>query len=108
MGSRNGHAALFLWHSLREKGIGGIRADVEYSMQMARLLRDELRAAGISANLNALSSTVVMERPACPDFILRWQLACEVCHLQHTLRRREYPTPERGLVTDNSFLPCRS
>ena len=32
MGSRNGHAALFLWHSLREKGIAGIRADVEYSM----------------------------------------------------------------------------
>lgn len=30
MGSRNGQAALYLWYSLRKKGIGGIKRDVVY------------------------------------------------------------------------------
>ncbi len=28
MGSRNGHAALHMWHSLRTKGLEGIKAEV--------------------------------------------------------------------------------
>ena len=77
MGSRNGQAPLFLWYSLRRKGVAGIKADVEHCMKTAAYLRDQLRTAGISANLNDLSSTVVMERPVCDAFVKRWSLACE-------------------------------
>jgi histidine decarboxylase len=77
MGSRNGQAPLFMWYSLKRKGMAGIKADVEHCMQTAAYLRDALRNAGISAQLNDLSSTVVMERPACDEMIRRWSLACE-------------------------------
>ena len=36
-----------------------------------------LEGAGIKTMLNALSSTVVFERPRDPAFIRKWQLACE-------------------------------
>ena len=45
---------------------------------VAAYLRDELVANGITAQLNDLSSTVVLERPVEEDFVQRWQLACEV------------------------------
>jgi histidine decarboxylase len=34
MGSRNGQAALYLWYSLRKKGIPGIKRDVMYVVWM--------------------------------------------------------------------------
>ena len=77
MGSRNGQAPLFMWYSLKRKGMAGIKADVEHCMQTASYLRDALLARGISAQLNDLSSTVVMERPTCEAMIKRWSLACE-------------------------------
>ncbi|KAJ6685248.1 hypothetical protein OIU79_015334 [Salix purpurea] len=51
MGSRNGHAPIFLW--------------------------TDCVMLGISAMLNELSSTVVFERPIDEDFVRRWQLACQ-------------------------------
>ena len=77
MGSRNGHAALHMWHSLRTKGLDGIKADVAGCMSTAVYLRDQLTKAGILARLNDLSSTVVLERPVNEAFVKRWQLACE-------------------------------
>ena len=71
MGSRNGQAALFLWHALRKKGMAGIQAEVQQCMQTAGYLRDELQATGVACRLNDLSSTVVLERPVDPDFIRR-------------------------------------
>ena len=32
MGSRNGHAALHMWHSLRQKGLDGIKQEVIYCL----------------------------------------------------------------------------
>lgn len=83
MGSRNGHAALYMWYSLRKKGVEGIKRDVVHCMETARYLRDKLTAAGLSCRLNDLSSTVCLERPLSQDFVLRWQLACEedICHV---------------------------
>jgi len=78
MGSRNGQAALFMWHSLRRKGVEGIKADVQLCLRVARYLRDELKRVGVRARLNDLSTTVVFERPLDGAFIQRWQLACEV------------------------------
>jgi histidine decarboxylase len=77
MGSRNGQAVLYLWYSLRKKGLAGIKRDVVHCMETARYLRDKLNAAGLTSALNDLSSTVVLERPMDPAFIKTWQLACE-------------------------------
>ena len=77
MGSRNGQAALFMWHALRRKGVEGITCEVRGCLATAGYLRDELTARDISCRLNELSSTVVLERPADEAFVRRWQLACE-------------------------------
>ena len=77
MGSRNGQAALYLWYSLRKKGIAGIKRDVVHCMETARYLRDQLIEKGLTCRLNDLSSTVVLERPMDVAFVKRWQLACE-------------------------------
>ena len=61
MGSRNGHAALHMWHLLRTKGLDGIKAEVGLCLQNAGYLRDRLSDAGITCRLNDLSSTVVLE-----------------------------------------------
>ena len=77
MGSRNGQAALYLWYSLRKKGIAGIKRDVAHCLETAQYLRDKITEAGLTCRLNDLSSTVVLERPTDDAFIKRWQLACE-------------------------------
>ena len=77
MGSRNGHAALHIWHSLRTKGLEGIQKDVMSCISTAQYLQKELTRVGITARLNDLSSTVVLERPAHEPFVQKWQLACE-------------------------------
>jgi len=77
MGSRNGTAPLFLWYSLRKKGIQGIKRDVVHCMETARYLRNKLTEAGFACRLNDLSSTVVLERPMDDRLVKRWQLACE-------------------------------
>jgi histidine decarboxylase len=77
MGSRNGQAALFMWHSLRRKGVDGIKKEVQTCLSNARYLRDELLKHGVRARLNDLSTTVVLERPVDEEFVQRWQLACE-------------------------------
>jgi len=77
MGSRNGQAALYMWYSLRKKGLEGIERDVRHCMDTAKYLRDQLTEAGIVCRLNDMSSTVVLERPMDDNFIKRWQLACE-------------------------------
>ncbi|CAB9525820.1 Histidine decarboxylase [Seminavis robusta] len=77
MGSRNGQAALYLWYSLRKKGVEGIKRDVEHCMETARYLRDKLTEAGFTCRVNDLSSTVVLERPLDENLVKRWQLACE-------------------------------
>ncbi|CAL9178228.1 unnamed protein product [Musa hybrid cultivar] len=77
MGSRNGHAPLFLWYTLNRKGYRGFRKEVQKCLRNAHYLRDRLMAAGVGAMLNQLSSTVVFERPKDEGFVRRWQLACE-------------------------------
>merc|ERR1719162_105380 len=77
MGSRNGQAALYLWYSLRKKGLDGIKRDVSHCIETARYLRRELTEAGFTSRLNDLSCTVVLERPVDDALVKRWQLACE-------------------------------
>jgi len=77
MGSRNGQAALYLWYSLRKKGVDGITRDVAHCIETAGYLRTKLTENGFTARLNDLSCTVVLERPVNDAFVKRWQLACE-------------------------------
>ena len=76
MGSRNGHAALYMWYSLSKKGVAGVRSDVQLCLRNAHFLRDLLCDACVPCMLNPLSCTVVFERPREGAFIRRWQLAC--------------------------------
>lgn len=77
MGSRNGHAPIYLWYTLTRKGYEGIRRDVEKCMRNAHILKDMLDQAGVRTMLNELSNTVVFERPLEEAFVRKWQLACE-------------------------------
>jgi len=77
MGSRNGHAPIFLWYTLNRKGYRGFQKEVQKCLRNAHYLKDRLKEAGVGAMLNELSSTVVFERPKDEEFVRRWQLACE-------------------------------
>ncbi|KAF9682737.1 hypothetical protein SADUNF_Sadunf05G0139700 [Salix dunnii] len=77
MGSRNGHAPIFLWYMLNRKGYKGFQKEVQKCLRNAHYLKDRLHDAGISSMLSELSSTVVFERPLDEEFVRRWQLACQ-------------------------------
>lgn len=77
MGSRNGHAPIFLWYSLNMKGYRGFQKEVQKCLRNAHYFKDRLVDAGIGAMLNELSSTVVFERPHDEGFVHKWQLACQ-------------------------------
>ncbi|KAM0870546.1 hypothetical protein ACQ4PT_039943 [Festuca glaucescens] len=75
-GSRNGHAPMFLWYTLNKKGYRGLHKEVHKCLRNAHYLTTHLKDMGVSASLNALSSTVVFERPRDEAFVHKWQLAC--------------------------------
>ncbi|CAM6104717.1 unnamed protein product [Calypogeia fissa] len=77
MGSRNGHAPLFLWYTLNRKGYRGFQKEVQRCLRNAFYLKGRLRGAGFGVMLNELSSTVVFERPQDENFVRKWQLACQ-------------------------------
>ena len=77
MGSRNGHAALYLWYAISMKGIAGLQRDVLLCVKNSNFLKGLLVEAGIKCMLNNLSCTVVFERPTNQAFIRKWQLACQ-------------------------------
>eukprot|EP00998_Keelungia_sp_KM082_P006293 NODE_254_length_2201_cov_129.512054_g248_i0.p1 GENE.NODE_254_length_2201_cov_129.512054_g248_i0~~NODE_254_length_2201_cov_129.512054_g248_i0.p1 ORF type:complete len:472 (+),score=120.37 NODE_254_length_2201_cov_129.512054_g248_i0:61-1476(+) len=76
MGSRNGHAPIFLWYTLQKGGLAALEKKVRVCHANAALLHTLLTQAGIKAMLNESSTTVLLARP--PDaFVKKWQLACE-------------------------------
>jgi len=77
MGSRNGHAALYLWYAIQKKGMTGFRKDTLNCIMKARTFVGMLADIGVTAFLGHLSSTVVFERPQDHAFVRKWQLACE-------------------------------
>ena len=69
MGSRNGHAPIFLWYALNKKGYRGIRKEVQKCLRNAHYLVHHLREVGVNTFLNPLSNTVVFERPKDEAFV---------------------------------------
>lgn len=83
MGSRNGHAALYLWYAIQRKGVEGFRKDTVECIEKASNLQKAITAIGVKATLSHASCTVVFERPRSIEFIQKWQLACQgdVAHI---------------------------
>ena len=106
MGSRNGHAPIYMWHTLTRKGMAGMRRDVERCLENARLLQSMLEDAGVKTMLNRLSSTVVFERPPEEAFIRKWQLACEG-DVAHVVVMPNI-TPEKLRVFVEDLVDCRA
>ena len=77
MGSRNGHAPIYMWYTLCKKGMEGIKRDVEKCLENAQYLLGLLKNINVPCYLNPLSSTVVFEKPQHVWLIKKWQLACE-------------------------------
>eukprot|EP01060_Flectonema_neradi_P026435 TRINITY_DN353_c0_g2_i2.p2 TRINITY_DN353_c0_g2~~TRINITY_DN353_c0_g2_i2.p2 ORF type:complete len:530 (+),score=133.78 TRINITY_DN353_c0_g2_i2:55-1590(+) len=82
MGSRNGHAPIFLWYSLQKGGLESLRKKVKYCHANAKYCYHLLKERGVRAMLNERSTTVVLERPK-EDFVKHWQLACvnDIAHV---------------------------
>lgn len=84
LGSRNGHAPLYMWYTIAKKGKEGIKRDILECFQNAEYLYNSLVKHKISdLLLNKHSSTVVFKRPDNEAFVIKWQLACHknVCHV---------------------------
>jgi histidine decarboxylase len=84
LGSRNGHAPIFMWYALVKKGKSGIAQDILNCVENAKYMRDQLIMHKVEKVLvNQYSCTVVFERPTSEDFVKKWQLACDrdLCHV---------------------------
>ena len=91
MGSRNGHAPIFLWYALNKKGYRGIRKEVQKCLRNAHYLVHHLREAGVScASLNPWSNTVVLEGPRDEAFVHKWQLAREINTTYQPQMRKQF------------------
>lgn len=81
MGSRNGHAPLFLWYALIKNNI---KENTIKCIQNAKYLYNKLHENCINnLLLNKFSNTVVFEEPKNKLLIKKWQLACSnnLCHI---------------------------
>lgn len=78
LGSRNGHAPLFLWYAIAQKGLEGFSIDVNQCLNNARYMTQTMKRLHISnVSLNELSSTVIFKKPNNQEFVQKWQLACD-------------------------------
>ena len=78
MGSRNGHAPLFMWYRIKTHRLEGFREDVRTCLENAEYLRELLVFRGIEeVYLNEKSNIVYFRRPTSETFIKKWQLACQ-------------------------------
>lgn len=77
MGSRNGHAPLFMWHRIQNHGPAGFEKDVRKCVADAESLNSTLTARGTKSSLNVNSNIVYFEKPRNPAVIDKWQLACQ-------------------------------
>jgi histidine decarboxylase len=73
-GTRNGHAALVLWYSLRRLGLDGLRERAERARDLADYLARRLAEIGWSAWHHPHSLTVLLKTPPA-ELTHRWRLA---------------------------------
>lgn len=83
MGSRNGHAPLFLWYLIVSLGKEGIELNVIKCIEAANYLEKRLKDIGIrKIGRNDSSTTVTFEKPE-DAIVKKWQLACsgDIAHI---------------------------
>jgi histidine decarboxylase len=70
-------------YALRKRGKNSLLKEALQCIENSKYLLNLCKENGISAYLNDLSNTVVLERPKEEDFIYKWQLACKdsICHV---------------------------
>lgn len=76
-GSRNGHASIYIWNVLVDKGLEGFKKDVKQCNENTQYMLNKLKSFNISCFKNSFSTTIVFEKPEEEEFIKKWQLACE-------------------------------
>lgn len=76
MGSRNGHAPLFIYDCINKKGIGGFREDIYQCLYIAQWFTNLMKSKGINAWINHHSITVIFPRPS-DELIKKWAIATE-------------------------------
>lgn len=76
LGSRNGHAPLWLWYALKQRGREGMTQEVNACLKNARYLYNSLRLLNCPCLLNDFSTTVFFQKP--PEHLVKkWQLATQ-------------------------------
>ena len=76
MGSRNGHAPLFIDYCIEKKKMNGFKEDIYKCMYLAQWFTNLMKEKGIDAWINNYSITVIFPRPS--DFLIKkWALATE-------------------------------
>ena len=76
MGSRNGHAPLFLDNCIKEKGMNGFREDIYKCLYTAQWFTNLMKTKGVKAWINHYSITVIFPRPS-DKLIKKWAIATE-------------------------------
>ena len=76
MGSRNGHAPLFLHNCINKKGMDGFREDIYQCLYRAQWFSNLMKSKGVNAWINHYSITVIFPRPS-DELIKKWALATE-------------------------------
>jgi len=92
LGSRNGHAPLFLWYALMTRGLSGLNQEVKECIENAKYLQNELTRFNYPNHRAAYSNTVCLQKPS-EVIIKKWNLAVEeswahVVVMQHVDRSR--------------------
>ncbi|WP_051469896.1 histidine decarboxylase [Fischerella sp. PCC 9605] len=76
LGSRNGHAPLFLWYALKKKDYQGLAKEVEFCLENSQYLFNNLQLLNYPCMLNNFSNTVVFKKPPI-QLVKKWQLATQ-------------------------------
>ncbi|MGI9211567.1 MAG: histidine decarboxylase [Methylococcaceae bacterium] len=92
LGSRNGHAPVFLWYALTTRGLAGLKQEVDECIENARHLEKGLIRGGYPHFRNDYSNIVCLQKPG-DEVIRKWNLAVEdawahVVAMQHVNRER--------------------
>jgi histidine decarboxylase len=73
-GSRNGFTPLVLWYAIRSLGVEGMKARLDYALDLAAWAHQRFRRAGIQSHRNRNALTVVFPQPDAA-VCSKWQLA---------------------------------
>lgn len=73
-GSRNGHTTLFVWLSMKSKGVRGFKRDAVLCLENAVYLKESLNDLGKPCLLNEHSNILVFEKPS-EKICKKWQLS---------------------------------